>query len=417
MAASLPVVPPVCCGIDAHKNTRTARLLTTGASGRPVRDVRTFRTVATQLRELADGLVTAGCRQVALESTGVYWEPVPNILEPAGPEVVLRNARHVENVPGRKTDVEDAQRLAALPRVGLLRSRFVPPKGIRELRDSTRYRARGVGQRAQEWNRVQTPLEDGNVKLAGVATDIPGKSGRDLLDAPGRGADDPKQLADLARGKMRAETPALEEALPGVPSDTQRWLLREQSREVAELDEAIRRLDARVAELSLPFAGASAVLDQVPGASARIAQVVVAEVGLDTTRFPTAANPASRAGMCPGSRQSAGKSQGGKARKGNGWLRQALVAAGWAASRSKGTSLSATHHRLAGRRGGKRACLAVGHRVSGMAHALLSSRRPYREDGPDYYRPTDTDRLKDKLLQRLHRLGYAVTAVPVEAAA
>jgi transposase len=403
------VVLPICCGVDAHKNTLTACLPTTGASGKAVQEVRTFRTVTAQLQELARWLVAAECRTVALESTGVYWKPVFNVLEPVGLEVVLVNAQHVRNVPGRKTDVKDAQWLATLLRVGLLRESFVPPEDIRELRDLTRYRTQVIRQRAQECNRIQKLLEDCNIKLAGVATDILGRSGRDMPESLGRGIDDPKQLADLAQGKMRAKIPALEEALRGVPSETLRWLLREQLHKVAELGEAVGRLDAKIAELCLPFAQALAVLDQIPGVNVRIAQIIVAEVGLDMTRFATAANLASRAGMCPGNRQSAGHSQGGKTRKGNGWLRQALVEAGWAASRGKGTSLSATYHRLAGRRGGKRACPAVGHRILRMVHTLLSSHRPYQEGGSDYYHPTDRDRLKDKLVQRLKKPGFAVT--------
>jgi transposase len=366
---------------------------------------------------LARWLVSAGCRHVARESTGVYWKPVFNVLEPARLEVVLVNAQHVKNVPGRKTDVKDAEWLATLLRVGLLRSSFVPPKDIRALRDLTRYRTQVIRQRAQECNRIQTPLEDGNVKLAGVATDLLGKSGRDMLESLGQGIDDPKQLADLARGKLRAKIPALEEALQGRLSDTPRWLLREHWHKVAELDEALGRLDAKVAELCLPVAKALALLDPIPGVNARLAQLIVAEIGLDMTRFKTAANLASWAGMCPGNRQSAGRSQGGKTRKGNGWLRQALGEAGWAASRSKGTSLSATYHRLAGRRGGKRACLAVGHRIVRMVHRLLSSRRPYEEGGPEYYRPTDIDRLKDKRVHRLRKLGFAVTVAAAATAA
>jgi transposase len=410
----LPVVLPTCCGIDVHKKTVTACLLQTGASGEAVSEVRTFRTVTAQLQELARWLVAAGCRQVALESTGAYWKPVFNVLEPAGLEVVLVNAQHVKNVPGRKTDVKDAEWLATLLRVGLLRASFVPPKEIRELRDLTRYRTQVIRQRAQECNRIQKLLEGCNIKLASVATDILGASGRDMLHALGDGVDNPGLLANLARGRLRAKIPELEEALRGVMSDTQRWLLREQLQKVAELDEAIARLDAKVAELCLPFAQALALLDQIPGVNQRIAQIILAEIGLDMSRFKTGANLASWAAMCPGNRESAGKSQGGKTRKGNVWLRQALVEAGWAASRSKGTSLQATYHRLAGRRGGKRACLAVGHRILRMVHTLLSTRRPYHEEGPEYYRPTDQDRLKDKLVQRLRKLGYAVTVTEAE---
>jgi transposase len=417
MDSPLPVVLPICCGMDVHKKTVTACLLQTGASGAAVPQVRTFHTVTGQLQELARWLVQQSCRQVALESTGVYWKPVFNILEQAGLEVVLVNAQHVKNVPGRKTDVKDAEWLATLLRVGLLRNSFVPPKEIRELRDLTRYRTQVIRQRAQECNRIQKLLEDCNIKLAGVATDILGKSGRDMLHALGAGVDSPGVVANLARGRLRDKLPALEEALRGVLSETQRWLLREQLHKVAELDEAVARLDAKVAELCLPFAQALAILDQIPGVNQRIAQILIAEVGLDMSRFKTAANLASWAGMCPGNRESAGKSQGGKTRKGNAWLRQALVEAGWAASRSQGTSLQATYHRLAGRRGGKRACLAVGHRILRMAHTLLSAPRPYREEGADYYRPTETDRLKEKLVRRLRKLGYAVTVMAAEPAA
>ena len=417
MDTLLPVVLPICCGIDVHKRTLTACLLQTGASGEAVCETRTFRTVTDQLQELARWLQQTGCRHVALESTGVYWKPVFNVLEPAGLEVVLVNAQHVKTVPGRKTDVKDAEWLATLLRVGLLRASFVPPKEIRELRDLTRYRTQVIRQRAQECNRIQKLLEGCNIKLAGVATDILGASGRDMLRALGDGVDSPVALANLARGRLRDKLPQLEEALRGVMSDTQRWLLREQLHKVEGLDDAIARLDGKIAELCLPFGQALAILDQIPGINQRIAQIIVAEVGLDMSRFKTAAQLASWAGMCPGNRQSAGKSQGGKTRKGNGWLRQALVEAGWAASRTKGSSLQATYHRLAGRRGGKRACLAVGHRILRMVHTLLSVPRPYQEEGADYYRPTDKDRLKDKLVQRLRKLGYVVEVTATEPAA
>jgi transposase len=412
-----PVVLPLCCGIDVQKKTVPACLLQTGAAGAAVSEVRTFRTVTGQLRELARWLVQAGCRHVAWESTGVYWKPVFNVLVPAGLEIILVNAQHVKNVPGRKTDVKDAEWLATRLRVGLLRASFVPPKEIRELRDLPRYRTQVIRQRAQECNRLQQLLEDCNIKLAAVATDVLGASGRDMLRALGEGVDSPGALANLARGRRRDKLPQLEEALCGVMSETQRWRLREQLHKVGALDESIARLDAKVAELCLPFAQALAILDQIPGVNQRIAQVMVAEVGLDMSRFKTAAQLASWAGMCPGNRESAGKSKGGKTRPGNGWLRQALVEAAWAASRTKGSSLQATYHRLAGRRGGKRACLAVGHRILRMAHRLLSHPRPYHEEGADYYRPTDKDRSKEKLVQRLRKLGYVVTVTAEQPAA
>jgi transposase len=413
----LPVVVPTCCGIDVHKKTLTACLLQTGASGDAVSALRTYATTTGSLHELARWLGQSGCRQVALESTGVYWKPVFNVLEAAGLEVVLVNAQHVKNVPGRKTDAGDAEWLATLLRVGLLRASFVPPKEIRELRDLTRYRTQVIRQRAQECNRIQKLLEGSNIKLASVASDILGASGRDMLRALGEGVDSPGALADLARGRLRDKLPQLEEALQGVLSPTQRWLLREQLRKVEDVEAAVARLDAKIAELCLPFAQALSLLDQIPGVSQRIAQVIVAEVGLDMGRFKTAAHLASWAGLCPGNRQSAGKSRGGKVRPGDVWLRQALVEAGWAAARTKGSSLQATYHRVAGRRGAKRACLAVAHRILRMVHRLLSTPRPYQEEGADYYRPTDKDRLKDKLVQRLRKLGYAVEVKPGQPAA
>jgi transposase len=277
------------------------------------------------------------------------------------------------------------------------------------LRDLTRYRTQVVRQRADECNRIQKLLENCNIKLASVASNVLGASGRDMLQALGEGLDNPGALANMARGKLRDKLPELEEALRGVMSESQRWLLREQMRKVTELDEAIGRLDAKVAELCLPFAGVLALLDQIPGVNQRVAQVIVAEVGLDMGRFKSAAQLASWAGMCPGNHQSAGKQKSGKVRPGNRWLRQALVEAAWASSHTKGTSLSATYHRIKARRGGKRACLAAGHRILRMAHALLSRPRPFVEEGLDYYRVPDKDRVKERLVRRLQNMGYAVT--------
>ncbi len=417
MDVLLPVVPSICCGIDVHKKTLTACLLKTGASGEALKRSRVFRTVTGQLQELAGWLVRENCRRVAIESTGVYWKPVFNVLEKAGIEVVLVNAQHVKNVPGRKTDVKDAEWLATLLRVGLLRSSFVPPQEIRELRDLTRYRTQVVRQRADECNRIQKLLENCNIKLASVASNVLGASGRDMLKALGEGLDDPGALANMARGRLRDKLPELEEALRGVMSETRRWLLREQLHKVGELDEAVPRPDAKIAELCLPFAQVLAILDQLPGVNQRIAQVIVAEVGLDMSRFKSAAQLASWAGMCPGNHESAGKRKGGKVRKGNRWLRQTLVEAAWAASHTKETSLAATYHRVKRRRGGKRACLAVGHRILRMAYALLSRPRPYQEEGADYYRPPDQDRVKDKLVRRLQKMGYAVTVTVADPAA
>ncbi len=413
----LPVVLSCCCGIDVHKKSLTACLLTGGASGEVVQEVQTFTTVTAGLRALAAWLQQRGCRHVAVESTGVYWKPVFNVLQPAGLEVVLVNAQHVKNVPGRKTDVKDAEWLATLLRVGLLRGSFVPPPEQRDLRDLTRYRTQVIRQRAQECNRIQKLLEDANIKLASVASNILGASGRDMLRALSQGIDSPGTLADMARGRLRDKLPQLREALDGVLRPAQRWLLSEQLRKVTELDEAISRLDAQIMQLCLPFARALALLDQIPGINERLAQVIVAEIGLDMSRFPNPAQLAAWTGVCPGNHESAGKRQSGKARQGNRWLRAALVQAGWAAARAKGTSLQATFGRLKGRRGVKRACLAVAHRLLRIVHRVLRTGQPYQEEGPDYYRAPDRERLKEKLLARLRRLGYRVSVTVEEGAA
>jgi transposase len=375
MDALLPVVLALCCGIDVQKKTLTACLLKTGASGASVKQTRVFFTVTGQIEALAAWLAQEGCRHVVIESTGVYWKPVFNVLEKAGVEVILVNAQHVKNVPGHKTNVKDAGWLATLLRVGLLRASFVPPQEIRELRDVTRYRTQVIRQRAGERNRIQKLLENCNIKLASVASNVPGASGRDMLKALSEGLDNPGALANMARGKLRDKLPELEEALRGVMSATQRWLLGEQLRKVEVLDEAIGRLDAKAAELCLPFAQVLAILDQIPGVNQRVAQVIVAEIGLDMSRFASDAPLASWQGLCPGNRESAGKQKSGKVRKGNRWLRGALVEAAWAASHSKGTSLGATYQRITARRGGKWACLVAAHRILRMAYTLMSQPR------------------------------------------
>jgi transposase len=302
-------------------------------------------------------------------------------------------------------------------RVGLLRGSFVPPQDIRELRELTRYRTQVSRQRAQECNRIQKLLEHGNIKLASVASNILGASGRDMLQALAQGQTDAETLANLARGRLRAQLPALREALDGALRPNQRWLLGEQLRKVGELDEALARLDAQIAAVCAPFAGTLALLDQIPGINERLAQVIVAEVGLDMGRFAGPAQLAAWAGVCPGNHESAGQRKTGKTRPGNRWLRAALVQAAWAAARSQGTSLQATFGRLKGRRGVKRACLAVAHRLLRIVHYVLRGGRPYEEEGPDYYRAPDRERVKDRLLARLRRLGFQVTVARDEHAA
>jgi transposase len=407
----MPVLLGVCCGLDVHKKSVTACLLTIGASGDAVKELRTFATTTAQLEQLAAWLRQVDCRDVAMESTGVYWKPVHNILEKVCARVLLVNAQHIKHVPGRKTDMKDAEWIAHLLRHGLLQGSFVPPPEIRELRELTRYRSTVVQQRASECNRIQKLLEHGNIKLASVATDILGKSGQAILAALSKGTDDPEVLAELARGRLRQKIPQLTEALRGVLTDTQRWLLGEQLDRVAELDETVARLDAKVGELTRPFEALLVLLDQIPGVNRRIAEIIVAEIGVDMKRFPSGGHLASWAGMCPGQNESAGKKRPAKMRKGCSWLRAALIQAGWAAGRCKKqrTYLKAQYDRVCRRRGKKRACVAVGHSILRIAYSLLASPRDYHDLGPEYFERRSNEKVKDNLVRRLRQLGYEVT--------
>lgn len=400
----------VCCGLDVHKKSVTACLLSSGASGETVKDLRTFGTTTSQLQQLADWLQQAGCQHVAMESTGVYWKPVHNILEKVCTQVLLVNAQHIKHVPGRKTDMKDAEWIATLLQCGLLQGSFIPPPEIRELRELTRYRSTVVRQRAAECNRIQKLLEHGNIKLASVATDVLGVSGRAMLQALAEGRDDPAALAELAQGRLRAKIPELTEALRGLLSDSQRWLLGEQLRRIAELDETIARLDTKVQEQTRPFEPLLVMLDQIPGVNRRVAEIIIAEIGVDMKRFPDAGHLAAWAGMCPGQHESGGKKRPAKTRKGCSWLRAALTEAGWAAGRctKQRTYLKAQYDRIGRRRGRKRACVAVGHSILRIAYDLLANPRDYHDLGPDYWEQRSEAKLKENLVRRLRQLGYDV---------
>lgn len=412
------VILEVCCGLDVHKKTVTACLLRNGASGRVVKTQRTFGTMTAELRCLAAWLKEEGCQHVAMESTGVYWRPVFNLLEGTCQQVLLVNAQHIKNVPGRKTDMKDAEWIATLLRHGLLRGSFIPPAEIRELRQLTRYRSTVIGERADECNRLQKLLETGNIKLGDVASDVLGKSGWDMLSALAQGESDAEMLADMARGKLRKKMSQLKAALEGCLSPTQCWLLDRHLQQIAHLDLMIAQLDQKIDELCAPFEKALALLDQIPGVNRRIAQVIVAEIGLDMSRFPTADHLASWAGVSPGNNESAGKRKSGKTRKGSSWLRAALVQAGWAASHAtKNKSyLTAQYHRIARRRGKKRACVAVGHSILVRAYALLNTGNDYVDLGADYFERHSHSDLPQQLINRLQRLGYDVTVTKRPAA-
>jgi transposase len=403
----MDVVYERCCGLDVHKQTVVACVIVSGAGKLPHKEIRTFGTMTADLLELGDWLAAQGVTHVAMESTGVYWKPPWNLLE-GQVTLVLVNARHIKQVPGRKTDAKDCEWLADLLRHGLLKASFVPDRPQRELRELTRYRTSLTRERASELNRLQKTLEGANIKLGSVATDVLGVSGRAMLEALVAGTTDPATLAALARGKLRNKLPQLERALAGQVGPHQRFMLAQQLVHLGDLEEVIERVSAEIAERVRPFADALARLDTIPGVGPWTAEILVAEIGVDMTRFPTAGHLASWAGMCPGNNESAGKRKSGKTRKGDTWLRTALVEAAHAASRARATYLAAQYHRLVTRRGKKKAAVAVGHTILKIAYHLLSRATEYTDLGVHYFDERDEQHVTHRLVNRLEALGYSV---------
>jgi transposase len=406
---------PRCAGIDVHKNNVVVCVRCCERPGKVAEEVRTFSTMTADLLALSDWLAEHGVTHVAMESTGVYWKPVFNILE-GRVAVILVNAEHIKQVPGRKTDVKDCQWIAQLLQHGLLKASFVPPAPIRELRDLTRQRTQLIQERTAAANRIQKVLEDANVKLAGVATDVLGVSGRDMLEALIAGETDPAKLADLARKRLRGKIPALRLALQGRVTGHHRFLLRMHLDHVTHLEELVGRLGARIEGALAPFAEAEERLQTIPGVSQRVAETVLAEVGPRMEQFPSADHLASWAGMCPGNNESAGKRRSGRVTKGNRWLKRILVQAAWAASHTKGTYLAAQYRRLAKRRGCKRALVAVGHTLLVIIYHVLKRGTTYAELGADFLERLEPARLTRQLVKRLEALGHKVTLEPRPAA-
>jgi transposase len=434
-----------CCGLDVHKKSVVACRITPGPKGQPLQETRTFGTMTQDLLALADWLTLAGVTHVAMESTGVYWKPIYNLLEGSF-ELLVVNAAHLKIVPGRKSDVHDAEWIATLLRHGLLKGSFIPDRQQRELRELTRYRTCLVRERSAEINRLQKTLEGANIKLASVATDLMGVSGREILAALVAGQSDAKRMAQLARGKLREKIPELERALVGCVGPHQRFLLTQQLAHLDDLDKSLEAVSAEVVKRLAPrpdpssgggpgkseaappepageepVAPASAAeeaiarLITIPGVGRRTAETLVAEIGVEMSRFPSPGHLASWAGLVPGQNESAGKRKSSRTRKGSPWLRAALVEAAQAAGRTKGSYLAAQYERLKARRGKKKAVVAVAHTLLVIVYHLLQNGTSYEELGGNYFEERDRSAIERRLVRQLERMGNKVTIEPLAA--
>jgi transposase len=453
----MQIIHRCCCGLDVHKKLIVACLISLNEAGEFQKEIRCFPTMTKDILALADWLTSAGCTHVAMESTGVYWRPIWNLLEGQF-ELLLVNAQHIKAVPGRKTDLKDAEWIADLLQHGLLRPSFVPPAPQRHLRELTRYRSTLLAERARLVNRLHKVLEDTNLKLTAVVTTIMGLSARDMLDALLQGETNPEVLAKLARGKLRKTREDLEQALVGRVDDQHRFLLTSLLTHVDFLDEQVADCNGAIeqflaapsdekAELvssasdeprqaqaplsstpvgtdsmlaqdrvpedgpkvPLSYQQAIALLDSIPGVNQRLAEIVIAEVGTDMQRFPTAQHLASWVGICPGNHQSAGKQIRGTTRKGDRWLRQALIEAAQGAMRTKDTYSSAQGRRLTHRRGKKRAVVAVAHSMLIIAYHVLQRQQPYQDLGSNYFDERERSAVARQSVRRLEQLGFKVT--------
>lgn len=402
-----------CCGLDVHKETVVACVLTR-EGGPPHKETRTFKTMTADLLVLHDWLQAHEVTHVAMESTGIYWKPIYNLLEGSF-EVLLVNAAHIKAVPGRKTDVKDCEWIADLLAHGLLKGSFIPPEPLRDLRDLTRYRKSLTDERVREINRLQKLLETANIKLSSVATDVMGVSGRAMMEALLSGNTDPAVLADLARGKLRKKLPLLRQALEGRFRSHHQFMLGQILSHLDYLDEAIEAVSKEVQSHITPFAEEIQLLDTIPGVDQKVAQAIVAEIGVDMSQFPSHRHLASWAGLCPGNNESAGKHKSGKTRKGDRWLKRSLIEAAWAVSHTKATYLNTLYHRVARRRGKKKAAVAVSHAILVMAYHMLKNHIPYQELGADYFDLLNANHVKNHFVHRLECLGFKVSLEPIAA--
>ena len=400
----MEIINPFCCGLDIHKKTIAACLITPEG-----KEICSFGTMTEDLLGLVDWLLLNKCTIVAMESTGVYWKPIYNVLEATGMEILVVNARHIKAVPGRKTDVKDSEWIADLLRHGLLQGSFIPDRDQRELRELVRYRTKLTQERSREVNRIQKVLEGANIKLGDVATDVMGKSGQDMLRAIISGDQSPQDIAQLARGKLKSKKDLLEKALTGLIGAHQKMLLRTQLQHIDFLNEQIETLSQEIKERMRSFEEAIEALDGIPGISRTNAEQILCETGIDMSRFPTHRHFASWAALCPGNNESAGKRKSGRTRKGNMSLKAALTQAAISASRTKGTYFNAMYHRLAARRGKNKAIVAVAHAILVTIYHMLKNGSGYQDLGVNHYNEINHQATVKRSIKRLESMGYKVT--------
>lgn len=404
------------CGLDVHQATVVACLLVALKNGKVRKQIQTFNTTTRELVKLREWLLSESCTHVAMESTGVYWKPVYAILEGSF-ELVVANAQHVKKVPGRKTDVKDAEWLADLLCHGLLRSSFVPPQPIRELRDLLRYRRKLVESQSAERNRLLKLLETANIKLSSVATDVFGVSGLLMLRALVQGEATPSEMAQLAKGRLRTKIEELELALEGKIEEHHRFLLQLQLDRLQGVEKDLEKLEQRIQEKLQPYTTQQALLQEIPGVDKTVAAAIIAEMGVDMSVFASVSQLASWAGLCPGNNESAGKRKSSRIPKGNVYLKTALVEAANAAARAKGTYLRDKFYRLKARRGYKRAAVAIAHKILVAIYHMFSQQVSYNDLGDLYLDKRNKTHLTRNLVHRLERLGYSVTLTAQQAAA
>jgi len=412
----LQVIHERCAGLDVHKKTVVACVLVTEQDGQVRQEVRTFGTTTGEILAMAEWLKSSQVDSVAMESTGVYWVPIYNLLEESFKLLVV-NAQHMKAVPGRKTDVNDAEWIGQLHRHGLLKGSFVPPKPQRQLRELVRHRTNVVERRSQSVNELQKVLETGNIKLASVVSEITGVSAMEMVSGLIEGKQAPGVLAEMARGRLRDKKPQLAAALTGRLEEHHRFILSQLLADISFCEEQILELDLKIRVQMKEYEEVIQRLDEIPGVNRRIAEVLIAEVGTDTSRFGDAAHVVSWAGMCPGNNQSGSKRRTARVRQGNKSLKRVLVEAAHAAGRKKDSYFSAQYHRLAARRGKKRAKVAVGRSILETAFHMIQRKSTYKDLGSDYFDRRNPERLAKRLADRIGKLGFKVTYEPLDKAA